>query len=63
MQRKMSDLRVQDAVFVNVRTSIWTDPVHANNEEKSRLIMDRIAELIRTNKNSISSLHNPKMQR
>jgi hypothetical protein len=63
LQRKMSDLCVQDAVFVSVQTSTWTDPVHANNEERLRMIMDRIAELIRANKNLISSLHNPKMQR
>jgi hypothetical protein len=72
LQREMFNLRVQDegfvaedltGVFRNVPTSIWTDPVHANNEERSRSIMDRIVELVRANENSISSLHNSRMQR
>jgi hypothetical protein len=71
IQKELSYLRVHDAgfvaedltpVFKNVKTSVWIDAAHAN-EEGSRLIMDKIAELIRANKNSISSLHNSKMQR
>jgi hypothetical protein len=71
LRKEMSNLSAEGAGFVgedltdvfrNVRASIWTDAAHAN-EEGSRLIMDRIAELIGANKNSISSLHNSKMPR
>jgi hypothetical protein len=62
LQAEIPNLRTQGLIvedltdiFRTVDTSIWTDGSHAN-EKGSRLVMDKIVELIKTNKNSISDL-------
>jgi hypothetical protein len=60
LQSKISNLRRQGVIvedltdiFKVINTPIWLDAAHPN-EEGARLIMDKIVELIRANKNAIS---------
>lgn len=60
LQAEISNLRKHGVIvadltdiFKTIDTSIWLDAAHAN-EKGSRLIMDKIVELIRANKNAIS---------
>jgi len=60
LQTQISNLRTQGVIvedltdiFKIIDTSIWTDAAHVN-EKGLRLIMDKIVDLIRVNKNAIS---------
>jgi hypothetical protein len=65
LQAEISKLRPQGVmvedltgVFKSVDTSIWKDSAHVN-QEGSRVVADKIVELIRTNKGSITRQHKP----
>ena len=69
LQAEIANMREQGVivedltnVFKAIDTSIWIDAGHAN-DKGSRLVMDKIVELIRANKNSITNLRKVEVER
>jgi hypothetical protein len=65
LQAEIANLRPQGlivedltGVFKPINTSVWIDSAHVN-KEGSRIIADKIVELIRTNQRSITRQHKP----